>query len=112
MKASCGMWASRMRASANRNRPQEGESQADPVGFAAVGIHARKDGDGSAQGGDLRQRQVHEDHAALHHVHAQVGVNAGQDQAGQKRQREELKDFHSFIVSRLLRCLEGFASAD
>ena len=49
-----------------------------------MGTHPEKDCDRRAQGGDLRQRQVHEDHAAFHHVHAQIGVNSGEDQAGHK----------------------------
>ncbi len=45
-----------------------------------------------AERGDLRQRQVDEDHAAFDDVHAEVGVNTGQDQARDKRRREELQD--------------------
>ena len=46
-----------------------------------VRLDAEQHGDGRAQGRDLGQREVDEDHAALDHVHAQVGVDSGQDQA-------------------------------
>ncbi len=52
-------------------------------------VHADQDGHGRAQGRDLRQRQIDEDNAALDHVHAEISVNASQDQAGKKRQNEE-----------------------
>ena len=38
---------------------------------------------------NLRERQIYEDHAAFHHVHAKIGVNARQNQAGDERRREE-----------------------
>ena len=45
-----------------------------------------------AQRRDLRQREVHEDDAALDHVHAEVGVDAGEDEAGHERRGQELQD--------------------
>ena len=46
--------------------------------------------------GDLRERKVDEDDAALHDVHAEVGMDAGQHEAGQKRQNEKRKNLHYF----------------
>ena len=46
--------------------------------------------DRRAERGDLREREVDEDDAALDDVHAEVGVDAGQDQARDERRREEL----------------------
>jgi hypothetical protein len=58
--------------------------------------------DRGAERGDLRQREVDEDHPPLDDVHAQVGVNPRQDQARHERGREELKDrqIHA-VISRL-----------
>ena len=52
----------------------------------AVRIEAGENGNGSAEGRDLCQCEINEDHTALDNVYAQVGVNAGQDQAGNERQ--------------------------
>jgi hypothetical protein len=49
-----------------------------------VWIHPDQDRNGCAQGGDLRQRKVHENDPALDDVNAQVRVNPGQDEAGNK----------------------------
>ena len=46
----------------------------------------------AAERRDLRERQVDEDHAALDDVHAEVGVNAGQNQAGDERRRQKLQN--------------------
>jgi hypothetical protein len=67
-------------------------------------IHSHQDGDGRAQSSNLRQRQVDKDHSALYHMHAQIGVNAGQNQAGQKGRQQEWQNFHG---SPLLRRLKG-----
>ena len=61
-------------------------------------VMPREIGDRRAQGGDLGQRQVHEDHAALDHVHAEVSVNAGQDEAGHEGRQEDFQDRH-FLFS-------------
>ena len=50
--------------------------------------------DGRAERGDLREREVDEDDPALDDVHAEVGVDAGQDQARDERRREELENRH------------------
>ena len=73
------------------------ERQADAISCAAVRFDAIEHRDGGAQGGDLRQRQIDEDHAALHHVDAQIGVNAGQNQARDERREQERKCIHLCI---------------
>ena len=45
--------------------------------------------DGGAERRNLRERQIDEDDAALDDVHAQIGVDAGEDQAGGERRREK-----------------------
>ena len=45
--------------------------------------------DGGAERRDLGERQIDEDDAALDHVHAEVGVDAREDQAGSERRREK-----------------------
>jgi hypothetical protein len=54
--------------------------------------------DRRAERGDLREREVHEDDAALDDVDAEIGVDAGQDQARDERRREELP--HGEILHR------------
>jgi hypothetical protein len=69
--------------------------KADPVHPGTVRILAgegEQDGNRRAQGRDLGEREVDEDHPPLHHVDAQVGVDAGQDEAGRERGGEELQD--------------------
>ena len=96
-------------ASESKDRaPDKGERQAEPVGALPCGSMPIKNRDGGAQGGDLRQRQVDEDHAALHHVHAQIGMDAGQNQAGNEGPDQKRKNFHvlhsavvAFVVSPL-----------
>ena len=46
------------------------------------------------QGGDLRQRQVHEDHAAGQHVLAEGGKDQHQKEAREERQRHDRKKIH------------------
>jgi len=59
-----------------------------------VRIHAHDDRDGSAESGDLRQREIDEDHAALDNVHTEIRVDASQDQAGHERSNEKRKNLH------------------
>ena len=70
-------------------RADEREDQADHVGRRAVRLDPVQRGDGSAERGDLRQREIDEDDPALHHVNAQVGMNACQNQARDKRRQQE-----------------------
>ena len=49
-------------------------------------------GDGAAQGGDLREREVDEDHAPLDHVDPEVGVNARDDEGGREGGGQEFED--------------------
>ena len=89
-------------------RPYKCECQAKPIGATAVGIHSDQNGDGGAQGGDLRQRKIHENDAAFHHMHAQVGVDAGKDKTGEKRGQQKWKNFHSPPRELLSNFLEAF----
>ncbi len=52
---------------------------------------AREKGHGDAEGGDLRQGQVHEDDPAGQHVQAQVDVDAREHEAGEKGDPEEIE---------------------
>ena len=53
------------------------------------GSYALPDGDRRAERRDLREREVHEDDAALDDVQAEVGVDARDDQARGDRRGEE-----------------------
>ena len=80
----------------------ERERQADPVDRRRVRIAARErqqQRDRRAERRNLRQREIDEDDPALDDVHAQVGVDAGQDQAGDERRGQELDDLHERQVS-------------
>ena len=55
--------------------------------------------DGGAERRDLRERQVDEDDAALDDVHAEIGVDPGQDEAGGERRRQELGDLPDGQIS-------------
>jgi hypothetical protein len=85
-------------AAANRReheRADEREREADPVDDPAVWIAAgnrQQQRDRRAERRDLRERQVHEDDAALHDVHAEIGVDAGEDQTRDERRRQKLQN--------------------
>src|SRR5258708_4230671 len=57
------------------------EREADPIRGASVRVHAGDDGDGGAECCDLRKGQVHKNDATLDHMHAQIGVNPGENDA-------------------------------
>ena len=58
----------------------------------SCGVVALPHGDRGAERRDLREREVHEDDAALDDVQAEIGVDARDDQAGDDRRRQKLKD--------------------
>lgn len=73
------------------------KGQADPIGGAAMRVHSGHYCYCGPEGGDLRESEVNEDHAAFDYVNAQVGVNAGKNQAGDEGQDEERQNFHEFF---------------
>ncbi len=76
------------------------EAQAHPVRACAVWVHAYQNGGGSAQSGNLRQGQIDENYTAFHNMHTQIGVDACQDQTGEKRKNQKLEYFHvAYLVS-------------
>src|SRR5207244_4199389 len=77
-------------------RADDREAEGPEVAHAAVDVEAGQQRHGRPQRGDLGERKVDEDDPPLHHVNAEVGMNAGQDQAGQKRQNEKRKNLHYF----------------
>ncbi len=98
MIASCGMRAFWPVDQREHRRADEREAEADPVDAGGVRIAAgerQQHRERRAERRDLRERQVDEDDAALDDVHAEVGVDAGEDQAGGKRRRQELQDRRS-----------------
>src|SRR4029077_18389782 len=89
---------------------EKGEAETDPVRGAPMGVHADDDGDGCAKGSNLRQGKIHKDDAALDDVHAEIGVDAGEDEAGDKGQNQECENFHAMnfpLRAVLLRKLSG-----
>ncbi len=81
MIASCGIRARWPRIVEKTAAPMNVNAEADPVDRRRMRIAAgdrQQDGDRRAKRRDLRQRQVHEDDAALDDVHAEIGVNARQ----------------------------------
>ena len=82
-------------------RADEGEHQAGDVGARAVRLDAVQHRDGGAERRDLRQRQIDEDHAALDHVDAQIGVNAGQNQARDKGGEKKRESVHRWSLFEL-----------
>ena len=106
MIASCGMRASLVRDHREDRGADEREAEADPVDRRRVRIAAgarQQHRDRRAERGDLREREVDEDDAALDDVHAEIGVDAGQDQAGDERRRQELEDLPDREIAHYLR---------
>src|SRR3954471_6908580 len=49
-----------------------------------------EDRDGQAERRDLRQRKVDENDAARQHMQAEIGMDAGKDEAGDERPQQQL----------------------
>ena len=80
--------------SRRRTAPMKREREADPVDDRPVRIAAadrQQHGDGRAERRNLRQRQIDEDDAAFDHVNTEIGVNAGENQAGDERRRQKAR---------------------
>ena len=73
-----------------QERPGRREHERVRVRSRAAQRMAGKQRGRHAEGGDLREGEIHEDHAAREDVEAEVRVDAGQHEAGQQRQREDL----------------------
>jgi hypothetical protein len=65
------------------------EREADPVRGPAMRVHADDDGNGSTERGDLRESKVDKNDASFHNMHAKIRVNAGEDEARDKRRKQE-----------------------
>src|SRR5213592_1864092 len=68
---------------------KEREREADPVGAAAVRVHADNNRDGGAKRSDLGESEIHENDAALHDMHAKIGVNPGENEAGDEGREQK-----------------------
>ena len=75
-------------------RADEGESQRPEVADAGVQIVSGQEGDRRTERGDLREREVDEDDPSLDNVHSQIRMNAGENEARQKRRDEEHQNIH------------------
>src|SRR4029077_6116996 len=82
---------------------EKSEAEADPVRTAAVGVHADDNGDGGAKSGDLREGEIHEDDAALDDVHAEIGVNSGENEARDEGREKKGKNLHATVSCTLFR---------
>ena|SRR5438045_4544707 len=63
----------------------KGERQAEPVCPASVRVHANQDRDGCSEGSNLRECQIDKDDSTFYDMYAKIGMDSGQDQAGNKR---------------------------
>src|SRR2546428_717994 len=86
---------------------QERERETDPGGRTAVRVHAGDDGDGGAKRSDLGESEIHENDAALHNMHAKIGVNPGENEAGDEGREQKRKNFHSAVSRALFGCVES-----
>ena len=70
-----------------------------------MGVHAGDDGDGGAERGDLREREIHKDNAAFDYMDAEIGVNPRKNKARYKSGKQEFqhRDFISFELQLFLR---------
>jgi len=67
------------------------KGQGVPVRAVRVRGVAGEQGDGDAEGGHLREGQIHEDDSAREHVQAEPGVDGRQHERGHQRPREHLQ---------------------
>jgi hypothetical protein len=61
-------------------------------------VHANDYGDGGAKRGDLCEREVHENDAALDDVNAEVGMNASKYKTSYERRKQKKEHVHSVIL--------------
>ena len=95
MIASCGIRACRLRIVEKIAAPMNVNSRLIQYTAGAVRIAAepgQQDRDRGAERRDLREREVDEDDPPLDDVDAEVGVDAGDHQAGDERRREKRED--------------------
>jgi hypothetical protein len=59
-----------------------------------VNVAAEEHRNGCAERGDLRQREIDEDDAALDDVEAELREHPGQDETGDERRQEKLENAH------------------
>ena len=74
----------------------EGEQQAHPVHRRRVWVAAgerQQNGNRRPERCNLREGEVDEDNPTFNDVHAQIGMDPGQDQTGDKRRGQEVEDF-------------------
>ena len=95
MIASCGMRARRLLIVEKTAAPMKVNARLIQYTDRRVRIAARdwhQHRDRRAERGNLGQRQVHEDDAALDDMDAEIGVDAGENEAGDERRREKFEN--------------------
>src|SRR5438105_7626711 len=75
-------------------RSHKCECQAKPISPLAMWIHPNQNGNGCAQGGNLRQGEVDKDDSTFDHMHAKISVYSGQDKTGHKRPDQKWQNLH------------------
>ncbi len=75
-------------------RSQKRETERIEVSRRRMEIVSHQVGDGGPERGDLSQRQVHEDDAALDDVNAEIGVDSRQNETGDERRKQQLQQGH------------------
>jgi len=85
-------------AQGEQNRGQERKAQGVSVGRGALRGMAEHEGNRGAERGDLRQREIDEDHVAREHLDAEIGVDADEADGHQKRWPEKCNGIHHRIT--------------
>src|SRR6266542_2402780 len=75
---------------------EEREAEREEIGGGGVQVVAGQVRDRRTESGDLGERKVHEDHAPLDDVHAEVGVDSGEDEARDEGRQQDLENAHCF----------------
>ncbi len=75
-----------------RKEHRSADRKGERVPVAGLALHrmAGEDRRGQAEGRDLREREIDEDHAASEDMQAEIGVDAGEDDAGNERPQQQL----------------------
>ena len=79
-------------------RPDERSGEAERVRLPGVGLPAEEERRRRAEGGDLRERDVHEDDLAGEDVDAEIGVDAGEHQAHEERRPQEREELAGHAI--------------
>src|ERR1035437_3041215 len=97
IKAACGKPLVAAACESQHYGANEGESQREGVILPVMHVVADEHGDATSEGGGLRQREVHENHAALDNMQPKIYQQPRQNEARNERPNHERECIHRVV---------------